>query len=135
MKIKAAVRLFPVGVAIAVATSASAGADAAFVGVAVGYQASGAPKGLSFVGTTAAGAQDGALQNCQAHLSACAPAGTATRCVGIATGVGKQWDSAEGPDKTTAEANARAKLAKIASSLPLADTSGQLTTTSMCSWD
>ena len=136
MNIKAATPLLLVGAAIAVATSASAGADPAYVGVAVGYQASGAPKGLPYVSSTAAGAEQGALQNCQIHLSACAPAGTSTQCIGIATGVGKQWDSAEGPDKSTAESNARAKLAKVAAGLPLPDTSrDEPVTTAACSWD
>ena len=135
MKIKAVPPLLLVGAAIAVATPASAGADPAYVGVAVGYQASGAPRGLPYVSSTAAGAQQGAMQDCQAHLSACAPAGTSTQCIGIATGVGKQWDSAEGPDKPAAEINARAKLAKVAAGLPLPDTSGdEPATTAACSW-
>jgi hypothetical protein len=136
MKIKAVPSLLLMGAAIAVAASAWAGADPAYVGVAVGYQASGAPRGLPYVSSTAAGAQQGALQDCQAHLSACAPAGTSTQCIGIATGVGKQWDSAEGPDKSTAETNARAKLAKVVAGLPLPDTSGdEPATTVACSWD
>jgi hypothetical protein len=136
MKIKAVPPLLLMGAAIAVATPASAGGHTAYVGVAVGYQASGAPRGLPYVSSTAAGAQQGAMQDCQAHLSACAPAGTSTRCIGIATGVGKQWDSAEGPDKPAAEINARAKLAKVAAGLPLPDTSGdELATTAACSWD
>jgi hypothetical protein len=136
MMIKAAPHLLLMGVAIAVVTPASAGADPAYVGIAVGYQASGAPQGLPYVSSTAAGAQQGAMQNCQAHLSACAPAGTSTQCIGIATGVGKQWDSAEGPDKPTAETNARAKLAKVAAGLPLPDTSGdEPATTAACSSD
>jgi hypothetical protein len=136
MKINAAPPLLLVGVAIAVATPASAGADPAYVGVAVGYQASGAPQGLPYVSSTAAGAQQGAMQACQAHLSACAPAGISTQCIGIATGVGKQWDSAEGSDKPTAATNARAKLAKVAAGLPLPDTSGdEPATTATCSWD
>lgn len=135
MKIKAAPPLLLVGAAIAVATPASAGADPAYVGVAVGYQASGAPRGLPYVSSTAEGAQQGAMQDCQAHLSACAPAGTSTRCIGIATGVGAQWDSAEGPDRPTAEINARAKLAKLVAGLPLADTTtAEPVTTAACSW-
>src|SRR5579875_3879741 len=136
MKIKAAPPLLLVAAAIAVATPASAGAEPAYVGVAVGYQASGAPQGLPYVSSTAAGAQQGAMQHCQAQLSACAPAGTSTQCIGIATGVGKQWDSAEGPDRPTAETNARAKLAKVAAGLPLPDTTGdEPATTAACSWD
>jgi hypothetical protein len=136
MKIKAAPPLLFVVAAIAIATPASARADPAYVGVAVGYQASGAPKGLPYVSSTAAGAQQGAMQACQAHLSACAPAGTSTQCIGIATGIGKQWDSAEGPDMPTAETNARAKLAKVAAGLPLPDTSGdEPATTAACPWD
>jgi hypothetical protein len=136
MKIKAVPSLLLVGAAIAVAIPASAGADPAYVSVAVGYQASGAPQGLPYVSSTAAGAQQGAMQNCQAHLSACAPAGTSTQCIGIATGVGKQWDSADGPDKPTAETNARAKLATVTAGLPLPDTSGdEPATTAACSWD
>ncbi|GAB5008166.1 hypothetical protein JHV675_03950 [Mycobacterium avium subsp. hominissuis] len=136
MKVKAVPHLLLVGAAIAVATPASAVADPAYVGVAVGYQASGAPQGLPHVSSTAVGAQQGAMQDCQARLSACAPAGTSTQCIGVATGVGKQWDSAEGPDKPTAETNARAKLVKVTAGLPLPDTSGdELATTAACSWD
>jgi Domain of unknown function (DUF4189) len=136
MKVKAVPPLLLAYAAIVVATPAPAGADPAYVGVAVGYQASGAPRGLPYVSSSAAEAQQGALQDCQAHLSACAPAGTSTRCIGIATGVGKQWDSAEGPDRPTAETNARAKLAKVAAGLPLPDTSGdEPVTTAACSWD
>jgi hypothetical protein len=136
MKVKAVPPLLLVGVAFAVATPAPAGADPAYVGVAVGYQASGAPRGLPYVSSSPAGAQQGAMQDCQAHLFACAPAGTSTQCIGIATGVGKQWDSAEGPDRPSAETNARAKLAKVAAGLPLPDTSGdEPATTAACSWD
>jgi hypothetical protein len=136
MKIKAAPSLLLVGAAIAVATPASAGADPAYVGVAVGHQVSGAPQGLPYVSSTADGAQQGAMQNCQAHLFACAPAGTSRQCIGIATGLGTQWDSAEGPDKPTAETNARAKLAKVAAGLPLPDmTADGPVTTAACSWD
>jgi hypothetical protein len=136
MKIKAVPLLLLMGAAIAVATPASAGADPAYVGVAVGYQASGAPRGLPYVSSTAAGAQQGAMRDCQAHLFACAPAGTSPQCIGIATGVGKQWDSAEGPDKSAAQINARAKLATVVAGLPLPDTSGdEPATTAACSWD
>jgi hypothetical protein len=136
MKIKAARLLLLVGAAIAVATPASAGADPAYVGVAVGHQVTGAPQGLPYVSSTADGAQQGAMQNCQAQLVACAPAGTSRQCIGIATGVGTQWDSAEGPDKPTAETNARAKLAKVAAGLPLPDMVGdEPVTTAACSWD
>jgi hypothetical protein len=136
MKTKAARLLLLVGAAMAVATPALAGADPAYVGVAVGYQVSGTPQGLPYVSSTAEGAQQGAMQNCLARLSACAPAGTSRQCIGIATGVGTQWDSAEGPDKATAETNARAKLAKVAAGLPLPDTLGDgPVTTAACSWD
>jgi hypothetical protein len=136
MTLKMTAPLLLASAAIVAATSPSAGADSAYVGVAVGYQASGAPKGLPYVSSTAAGAQQGALQSCQAHLSACAPAGTSTHCIGIASGVGTQWDSAEGPDRPTAESNARTKLAKVVAGLPLPDTSGgEPVTTAACSWD
>ena len=136
IKVKAVPHLLVVCVAIAVATSAPAGADAAYVGVAVGYQASGAPRGIPYVSSSPAGAQAGAMQDCQAHLFACAPAGTSSQCIGIATGVGKQWDSAEGPDRSTAETNARVKLAKVAAGLPLPDSGGDdAATTAACSWD
>ena len=46
------------------------------------------------------------------------------------------WDSAEGPDRSTAETNVRAKLTKVAAGLPLPDMSGdEPTTTAACSWD
>jgi hypothetical protein len=136
MKICAAAPLLLVGAAIAVATPASAGADTAYVGVAVGHQVSGAPQGLPYVSSTAEGAQQGAMQDCQAHLVACAPAGTSPQCIGIATGVGTQWDSAEGPDKPTAETNARAKLAKVVAGLPLPDTPvDEPVMMAACSWD
>src|ERR1700684_1488544 len=136
MKVKAVPPLLLVGVAIVVATPAPAGAGPSYVGVAVGYQASGAPRGLPYVSSSPAGAQQGAMQDCQAHLFACAPAGTSKQCIGIATGVGKQWDSEEGPDRSTAETNARAKLARGAAGRPLPATSGdEPATTAACSWD
>lgn len=136
MEIKAAAPLLLAGAVITVVNAASAGADPAYVGVAVGYQVSGAPQGLPYVSSTAAGAEQGAMQVCQTQLSACAPAGTSTQCIGIATGVGTHWESAEGPDKGTAETNARAKLAKLVASLPLPDTTADDPgTTAACSWD
>jgi hypothetical protein len=124
------------GAAIVVASPALAGADPSYVGVAVGYQASGAPRGLPYVSATAAGAQQGAVQYCESHLSACAPAGTSTQCIGIATGIGTKWMSAEGPDKATAEANARAKLGELVAGLPLPDTTEvDPATTAACAWD
>lgn len=123
------------GAAITVAIAAPAGADPTFVGTAVGYQIGGIPKGSSYVSSTATGAKQGALQSCNAQLSACAPAGTSTQCLGIATGVGTHWESAEGPDKRTAEANARAKLLALVAGLPLPDTHGAVSATSTCSWD
>ena len=119
MKIERAVPLVLAVAGIAIATPASA--NPAYVGVAVGYQASGAPLGVPFVSATADGAQQGAMQNCQTRLSACAPAGTSTQCIGIAIGNGVRWETAEGPDTGTAEANARAKLVQLVAGLPLPD--------------
>jgi hypothetical protein len=134
MKTNTAVALLA-GAAILLATPALAGAGPSFVGVAVGYQSSGAPRGVPYVSATAAGAQQGALQYCQSQLSACAPAGTSTQCIGIATGVGTKWMSAEGPDKITAEANARAELGQLVAALPLPDTTDvDPTTTAACAW-
>jgi hypothetical protein len=124
------------GTAVVVATPAVAGADPSYVGLAVGYQASGVPNGVSFVSSTAEGAQQGAMQNCRAKLVACAPVGASTQCMGIATGNGTHWDSAEGPDKNSAEANARAKLVELVAGLPVPDTSGvDPVTTGACPWD
>lgn len=106
---------------IALTTPASAWADASYVGVAVGYQISGAAQGVPYISATAAGAKQGALQACQARLSACAPAGTSTQCIGIAAGFGSKWMEAEGPDRKTAEARARAKLLDLMSGVPLPD--------------
>jgi hypothetical protein len=125
-----------VGVSFVIATPAPAGADPSYVAMTVGYQATGAPQGMPYVSTTAAGAQQGATQNCRAHLVACAPAGTSTQCIGIAISAGTKWMSAEGPDKRTAEANARAKLAELIAGLPLPDTAGlDPATTVACAWD
>jgi hypothetical protein len=124
------------GTAIAVVTSASSRADPSYVGVAVGYQISGAAQGMPYVSATAAGAKQGAMQSCQAHLSACAPAGTSTQCIGIATGFGPKWMEAEGPDRKTAEANARAKLLDLMSGVPLFDpTTSDPQTTAACASD
>ncbi|WP_368834421.1 DUF4189 domain-containing protein [Mycobacterium intracellulare] len=112
-----------VGAAIVIAPPAFAGAGTSYVGAAVGYQATGQPKGTFFVSATAAEAQQGALQSCHEHLAACALAETSTQCIGIATGFGTKWMTAEGPDAGTAETNARAKLAELASDLS-ADTTG-----------
>jgi hypothetical protein len=125
-----------VAVAFAIATPAWARADPTYVGVTVGYQATGAPRGMPYVSKTAAGAREGAMQSCRAHLVACASAGTSTQCIGIATGVGTKWMSAEGPDRQTAEANARAKLDELVAGLPLPDTAGvDPATTAACAWD
>ncbi|QLL09126.1 DUF4189 domain-containing protein [Mycobacterium vicinigordonae] len=125
-----------VGAAIMVVTPAGAGADPNYVSVAVGYQPSGAPQGMPYVSATAAGARQGAMQSCQAHLSACAPAGTSTQCIGIATGFGSKWMEAEGPDRKTAEANARAKLLDLMAGLPLPDpTTLDPDTTGACAFD
>lgn len=132
MKIEKAVPLILAVIGIATATTASA--SAAFVGVAVGYQASGAPLGLPFVSSTAEAAQQGAMQSCQARLSACALAGTSTQCIGIAIGNGVRWETAEGPDKGTAEANARAKLVELVAGLPLPDMQLDPSTTAACPW-
>jgi hypothetical protein len=132
MKIEKAAPLILAVIGIATATPATAGP--AFVGVAVGYQASGAPLGLTFVGSTAQGAQQGAMQSCQARLSACAPAGTSTQCIGIAIGNGVRWETAEGPDKGTAETNARAKLVEVVSGLPLPELHLDPSTTAACPW-
>jgi hypothetical protein len=134
MKIKRAAPLL-MGGAIVVAIPALAGADPAYVGVAVGYQASGAPRGLPYLSATAAGAQQGAMQYCRSQLSACAPAGTSTQCIGIATGIGTKWMEAEGPDKVTAEANARAKLGELAADSSFPDTTVDPATTAVCAWD
>jgi hypothetical protein len=130
MKIAKAVPLVFAIAGIALATPASA--NPAYVGVAVGYQASGAPLGLSFVSSTVEGAQQGAMQNCQTRLSACAPAGTSTQCIGIAIANGARWETAEGPDAGTAEANARAKLAQLVAGLPLPDMRIDPSTTAAC---
>lgn len=120
-------------VAIALGTPAAAWADPSYVGVAVGYQISGAAQGMPYISETAAGAKQGAMQSCQAHLSACAPAGTSTQCIGIATGFGSKWMEAEGPDKKTAEARARAKLLDLMSGVPLPDpTTNDPDTTAAC---
>lgn len=102
-------------------TPAGAGAAPNYVGVAVGYQISGAAQGMPYVSATAAGAKQGAMQACQAHLTACAPAGTSTQCIAIATGFGSKWMEAEGPDRQTAEARARARLLDLMSGVPLPD--------------
>lgn len=125
-----------VGAALAVVTPAWAGADPSYVGVAVGYQTTGAAQGMPYVSATAAGARQGAMQSCQAHLFACAPAGTSTQCIGIATGFGSKWMEAEGPDKMTAEAKARAKLLDLMSGVPLPDpTTLDPDTTAACASD
>jgi hypothetical protein len=123
------------GAVIAVSNSSPAGAERSYVGVAVGYQISGAAQGMSYVSATAAGAKQGAMQTCQAHLSACAPAGTSTQCIGIATGFGSKWMEAEGPDKNTAEANARAKLLDLMAGVPLPDSTVDPDTTAACASD
>jgi hypothetical protein len=124
-----------VGAAIVVAAPALAGADPTYVGVAVGYQASGAPQGLPYVSATASGARQGAMQHCESHLSACALAGTSTQCIAIAT-AGTKWMSAEGPDEVTAQTNARAKLGELVVDLPLPDTTEvDPVTTAACAGD
>lgn len=136
MKIRTAASPLLMGALIAFVTPASAGADPAYVGVAVGYQPSGAPQGLPYVSSTAAGAQQGALQACRTRLFACAAAGTSPQCIGIATGFGTHWESAEGPDTSAAMTNARDKLTKLMAGVPLPDTTGdEPRTTAACSWD
>lgn len=125
-----------VGAALAIVAPPGAGADPSYVGLAVGYQTSGAAQGVTYVSLTAAGATQGALQSCQTHLSGCAPAGTSTQCIGIATGFGSKWMEAEGPDKKIAEANARAKLLDLMSGVPLPDpTTLDPDTTAACASD
>ena len=135
MTIKSAAPLL-VSAVMAVATAPFAAADPAYVGIAVGFQPTGAPQGLPYVSTTAAGAQQGALQACRSRLVACAPAGTSTQCIGVA-GVGKQWQMAEGPDKSTAQSNARAALLELVADLPLPDVTSDdlVATTAACPWD
>jgi hypothetical protein len=113
-----------VGAAIVITAQPVARADPSYVGVAVGYQASGAPTGIPYVGATASEAKQGAMQACRARLAACAPAGTSTQCIAVATGFGTKWMSAEGSDKKTAEANARAKLADLATDISFPDSTG-----------
>lgn len=123
IKAIAAVSLLLGGV-LAVAAPSSAEPGTTYLAVAVGYQPTGIPKGVPYRAATAAEAKDGAYQLCRQRLSACAPAGTSTQCLAVATGAGTRWMSAEGPDKTTAEANARTQLIDLVSSLPLSDTLG-----------
>lgn len=123
------------GAAFAAAVSPLAGADPSYVSVAVGYQASGAPKAASSVKATAAEAKQAALQSCRAQLAACAPAGTSSQCIAIATGLGAKWTSAEGADKSTAEASARSNLTQLAIDLYSSDTEVDPRTTAACAWD
>jgi|SRR5271155_554815 len=113
-----------VGAAVVITAQPVARADPSYVGIAVGYQVSGAPTGIPSVGATAAEAKQGALQSCRERLAACAPAGTSTQCIAVATGLGTKWMSAEGSDKKTAEANARAKLADLATDISFPDSTG-----------
>jgi Domain of unknown function (DUF4189) len=113
-----------VGAAIVIAAQPIARADPGYVGVAVGYQVSGIPAGIPYVGATAAEAKEGAMQACRTRLAACAPAGTSTQCIAVATGLGTKWMSAEGSDKKTAEANARAKLADLTTDISFPDSVG-----------
>jgi hypothetical protein len=101
-----------------------AGADTVYVGVAVGYRGGGIPYGVPFVSSTAEGAKQGSMLNCRTQLASCVSAGTSTQCIGIATGLGTKWESAEGPDGSAARANARAKLADLVYQLPLPDPPG-----------
>jgi hypothetical protein len=112
------------GAAIVITAQPVARADPSYVGIAVGYQVSGAPTGILSVGATAAEAKQGAMQACLERLVACAPAGTSTQCIAVATGLGTKWMSAEGSDKKTAEANARAKLADLATDISFSDSTG-----------
>jgi hypothetical protein len=113
-----------VGAAIVIAAQPVARADPRYVGIAVGYQISGAPTGIPSVGATAAEAKQGAMQACRERLVACAPVGTSTQCIALVTGLGTKWMSAEGSDKKTAEANARAKLADLANDVSFPDSTG-----------
>lgn len=123
-----------VGVITAVSNPAQASAGTAYVAIAVGYDASGAPRGLPYSSATAADAQQGAIQACRSQLVSCAPAGVSTQCIGIATGFGK-WMSAEASDRAGAEAAAHAKLTQIVAALPLpAVSSLPLNTTAACAW-
>jgi hypothetical protein len=101
-----------------------AGAETVYVGVAVGYRGGGIPYGVPFVGSTAEGAKQGSLLNCRTQLASCVSAGTSTQCIGIATGLGTKWESAEGPDESAAKANARSRLADLVYQLPVPDWPG-----------
>lgn len=135
MKLSAPATLL-IGGALVVASPGVAVADTAYVGLAVGYQISGIPQGVSYVGDSAADAKKGALAQCSQRLSACAPAGTSTQCLAVATGAGTRWMEAEGPDRSAAEANARTRLIEFAQGLPLAMTL-EVTpaATGACAWD
>jgi Domain of unknown function (DUF4189) len=123
VKLNAATPLL-VGAAIVITAQPVARADPSYVAVAVGYQISGAPTGITFAGATAAEAKQGAMQACRTRLVACAPAGTSTQCIAVVTGLGTKWMSAEGSDRKTAEANARAKLADLATDISFPDSTG-----------
>jgi len=136
MKIKMAASLLLVCASSAVAAPSLATADPVYLAVAVGYQASGTPQGIPYVGATPAEAKEQALWNCKTRLVACAPGKTSTQCLGIAVGVGR-WEIAEGPDKNAAKINARDLLAEIAGGVPLPDNPNGLDpiVKASCSWD
>jgi Domain of unknown function (DUF4189) len=79
---------------------------------------------MLYASASAAEAKQGAMQACRTRLVACAPAETSTQCIALVTGLGTKWMSAEGPDKKTAEANARAKLADLATDISFPDSTG-----------
>lgn len=124
MTVKTPLSVLLAGAMTAVATSAPSGAGPAYVGVAVGYRGGGIPYAVPFVSSTAEGAKQGSLMNCRTQLASCVSAGTSTQCIGIATGLGTKWESAEGSDESAAKANARNKLADLVYQLPVPDPPG-----------
>ena len=120
MKQKSAT-LLTVSAAILITAQPVARAESGYVAAAVGYQIGGAPTGITSAGATAAEAKQGAMQACRARLVACAPVGTSTQCIAVVTGFGTKWMDAEGPDRRTAEANARAKLADLGTDISFPD--------------
>ena len=123
MKLNSAALLLPVA-AILITAQPVARADPRYVAAAVGYQVSGAPNGILYAGATAAEAKQGAMQACRTRLVACAPAEISTQCLAVVTGLGTKWMAAEGSDKKTAEANARAKLADLETDISFPDSTG-----------
>ncbi|ORA11425.1 hypothetical protein BST14_18625 [Mycobacterium arosiense ATCC BAA-1401 = DSM 45069] len=103
--------------ALIVAVPGLASAQPRYVGVVIGYGAAGLPQATSSVGASAQEASQGALLKCHERLATCALAATSTQCIGVAIGFGTKWMDAEGPDRRSAEANARARLAEMASDM------------------